>query len=559
MKRLKEKIETLDKKPYGFYKQLKGVYSYVDFSVGIEHVQGDPFAIPSNVTVSIPIAGSGYPREWLTEKNNQIPLGDFITRRFFAAFREIPSEDLTGNGGRFFISRPGQQILSRSSVRFFKENIEIRIRMGLPAHFRKIASEYTEKMFFKYLPDVVTENGFMHDSFKDDLQAHIEIFNNQIQLQAQLDGNQLIGFVPNGANLPRESGVSDLPLDKKEATLFKSPAELEVSLDLSDGSKIVGMGIKKGINLIVGGGFHGKSTLLEALVYGIYPHIKGDGREFVCMDDSAVNIRAENGRVVNNVNIDSYISGLPNNKSTLDFSTENASGSTSQAASIVESVNSGSRVLLMDEDNCATNFMFRDEKMKSLISEKDEPIKTFIHSVEKLYQEQGVSTLLVMGAIGEYFHYATDVIGLNNYQVSLLTKAAKEIVSAENLSPEPTSENNFKAEERSFVPDYHSFGEGKAKVKVRVFSNIDIGDVSINISGLEQLVSEDQVRMLGYLVKELMKKENPLSKAYLQGFLRDKNQEEFAMIKPYRGDLAEIRLVDLMGVLNRFPGMKVIK
>jgi len=274
---------------------------------------------------------------------------------------------------------------------------------------------------------------------------------------------------------------------------------------------------------------------------------------------SSINIRAENGRVVNNVNIDHYISGLPNHKSTQNFSTQNASGSTSQAASIVESVNSGCRVLLMDEDTCATNFMFRDEKMKALISDGDEPIKTFIQSITSLYEQSGVSTVIVMGAIGEFFHYANEVIGLKNYKPIVLTTQATEIAKTYGAKPTNPLAEPLKLEERKFIPNYHILGEGKVKIKVRLFSRIEIGPLGVDVSGLYQLVSEDQLRMLGYLIQELLKLERPLGVAELSKFLVNKNNEEFAMVKPYRGDLAQVRLVDLWAVLNRLPRIEVVK
>ena len=101
------------------------------------------------------------------------------------------------------------------------------------------------------------------------------------------------------------------------------------------------MGIRKGITLIVGGGYHGKSTLLKALEAGVYNHIAGDGREFVITDDTAFKLRAEDGRSITGVDISPFIKNLPNKKDTVHFSTEDASGSTSQAANLMEALESG--------------------------------------------------------------------------------------------------------------------------------------------------------------------------------------------------------------------------
>lgn len=74
------------------------------------------------------------------------------------------------------------------------------------------------------------------------------------------------------------------------------------------------MGIPEGVTLIVGGGFHGKSTLLQALERGVYHHIAGDGREMVITRQDAVKVRAEDGRNIEKVNISAFINNLPAKK-----------------------------------------------------------------------------------------------------------------------------------------------------------------------------------------------------------------------------------------------------
>ena len=218
-------------------------------------------------------------------------------------------------------------------------------------------------------------------------------------------------------------------------------------MTLPNNGEITGMGIRKGVTLIVGGGYHGKSTLLNALEYGIYNHIPDDGREFVVTNADAVKIRAEDGRSIQSLNIDPFISNLPFDQDTTEFSTANASGSTSQAANILEALEVGASTLLLDEDTLATNFMIRDIRMKTLIAKEKEPITPFVEHVRSLYEEKGISTVIVMGGSGDYFSLADVVIGMIEYSPHDLTSQAHQIVK-ENPLPEyfdatPPSEIQF--------------------------------------------------------------------------------------------------------------------
>ncbi|MBF0430978.1 MAG: ABC-ATPase domain-containing protein [Fibrobacteria bacterium] len=557
MKRLKERLEKLNRKPYGAYKSLKGSYSFVDFCVQVEHVQGDPFAAPSLVCVHIPFRKSGFSEDWLNCPHSRVALGDFITRMLASSFSSFPKLEGTGNSGKFLIPVPGQQILPRSSVLFEKEHIQIRFKMGLPADGRSITAAVAQEMFFGNLPGAISSCCFCQDSFKNDLAEHITLYLRQLELRRTMEERGLVAFVPENAILPRDSGASDLPLDKQEAVPFVVPEGMEECLTLEDGTSIKGMGIKKGITLIVGGGFHGKSTLLRALELGIYPHIKGDGREFVCTLEDAVKIRAENGRVVSNVNIEPFIKNLPQGKDTKTFSTPNASGSTSQAASIIEAVNTGSTLLLMDEDTCATNFMVRDEKMRQLIADDDEPITPFLNQVENLYSHMGVSTILVMGGVGDYFACATEVIGLKNFIPVNVTKKAHTIADAtDKLTAKPVDvAKGVFHDKRKLAASRSLLGKNKIKAKSNGLIALKAGEVEVNIRYLEQLVCKEQVNTLAQLLKELLITDGELDFKALRRFCLPDNTHQFRMLPEKSCDYAGVRFVDIVSVLNRAPGI----
>lgn len=295
--------------------------------------------------------------------------------------------------------------------------------MGLPAYGRRISAKDAEEMFFKEIPDILN---YTININEEEAQSFVQIIEDTEYLRGKLEENNLCAFIADDALLPRISGISDKPL--KKAVSFKSPSSLRVAFSLPGGKEITGMGIKKGVTLIVGGGFHGKSTLLSAIEQGIYNHIPEDGREYVVSSKSAVYICAENGRYIENVNIEPFVSSLPFGKDTIHFSTENASGSTSQAAAIIEAMEAESKLLLIDEDTSATNFMVRDARMQELVSKTKEPITPFIDQVKQLYTNFGISTILVMGGCGDYFDVADCVIHMDSYIPYDVTQKAQNII-----------------------------------------------------------------------------------------------------------------------------------
>ena len=217
-----------------------------------------------------------------------------------------------------------------------KGYIEARFQLGLPASGRSIEGQWANEIFTRTVPMLVESSLMWHSLDQKAAKQHVLCVEDQEFLRDQLSENGLSAFVANGSILPRAHGASDKPMDASQSVPFTSPDSLEIAFSLPNSGSISGMGVRKGITLLVGGGFHGKSTLLQALELGVYNHIPGDGREFVSCDPTAVKIRAEDGRPIHNLNISAFINNLPFGRSTEVFSTGDASGSTSQAANIME-------------------------------------------------------------------------------------------------------------------------------------------------------------------------------------------------------------------------------
>lgn len=387
---LRDLLNRIDRRGYPAYKDTKGAYQFPGYVLSIDHVQGDPFASPSKVSVHIPGKAASFPSRLYDRPWKRIALCDALLRLFSRQVDDFSFKAKgSGKSGLISVSRCGQEILERSACQMDPSSGDmiLRLDIGFPANGRTINSGELIKILYDFIPVCVKKTLLYPSLDPVKMDQIMELSQDQHTIREQLDSLGLCAFIANGAILPRESGISQRPM--KQAIPFKSPASMEITLNLPYAGEITGMGIPKGVTLIVGGGYHGKSTLLEALERGVYDHIAGDGREYVITDSSAMKIRAEDGRSVRQVDISMFINDLPNKKDTKHFNTEDASGSTSQAANVVEAMESGSRLLLIDEDTSASNFMVRDALMESVVSRSCEPITPLIHRIRQLYEDWG--------------------------------------------------------------------------------------------------------------------------------------------------------------------------
>ncbi len=461
------------------------------------------------------------------------------------------------------IDEPGQEILERTAVTITETETIICLSIGLPANGRRINGKEAEKLFCTIIPDVMEKSIFTVE--EKTIQQVMHLADQHDAIRAEMLANGWVSFIADGSILPRESGVSDRPL--KNAIRFKSPIENRVTFSIPHRDEpLSGMAIPKGITLIVGGGYHGKSTLLNAMERGVYPHIDGDGREYVLTDPNAVKIRAEDGRSITSVNISPFINNLPYGADTERFSTENASGSTSQAANVVEALEVGATTLLMDEDTSATNFMIRDHRMQELVVQEKEPITPFIDKIAYLRDERDVSTILVMGGSGDYFDVCDCCIMLDEYVPFNVTEKVKNIVAKYPMSRNNTAESFGKVTDRIFLPNTIDTRKGnKQKVQTKGLHSIIMGRTTIDLSQVEQLVDPSQTRMIaeilhyvdsqGWLkrnicLKELLAQiENQIEKHGLASF--SKNPTE------HPGELARPRKFEIAATLNRIRHAKI--
>lgn len=495
---LKNELFKIDGKGYKAYKALEGRYDFKKYVLSIDHVQGDPFASPSRVRIIMDNKIAQIPEELFDNKNKEIAVCDFLTRLFSKNIRN-QSEKIFGSGksGLIEISRCPQEILERTAIIRNKNFFEVRFYVGFPARGRSVLARELEKIIFNIIPNIV-ESTFIYENIdKLALINRVKLMEDQCFIRENLKEKGLVAFVANGSILPRESGISARPL--RDGKKFVSPQALEVEFDTPNRGKIKGMGIPKGITLIVGGGYHGKSTLLKALELGIYNHIEGDGREFVITDESALKVRAEDGRAITSTDISLFINNLPNGKDTVKFNTENASGSTSQAANIIEAIEGKAKVLLIDEDTSATNFMIRDDIMQQLVVKEKEPITPFIDVAKSLYKRLGISTILVAGSCGDFFDIADLVIQMDCYEPYEVTTKAKELSRGKiSLRDDLDIHIDFG---RVLVKGSISEGPKGIKIKNLGKDGLSINKENIDLKSVEQIVDSEQINTIGMTIK----------------------------------------------------------
>ena len=503
---LRNLLGRIDHRGYPAYKDTKGTYQFPGYVLSIDHVQGDPFASPSKVSVHVKGKNAAFPQELYREKHQRTALQDELTRQFGRRAEQFAFKAKgSGKSGLILVSRCGQEVLERTACRIDPETGDIILRMeiGFPANGRTINARELEKILFEFVPECVKHALFYKNMDAKRLRSVVDLAEDQHYIREMLPKMGLCAFVADGSILPRESGISPRPM--KGGVKFRSPKELEVTLELPHRGKITGMGIRKGITLIVGGGYHGKSTLLKALELGVYDHIAGDGREYVITDSTAVKIRAEDGRSIRKTDISMFINDLPNGKDTVGFCTEDASGSTSQAANVVESIEAGASLLLIDEDTSATNFMIRDELMQRVIHRDMEPITPFIERIRELYEDYGISTVIVAGSSGAYFHIADTIIQMDRYVPKDITEYAKKEAESYPMLTGP--------EEKAEKPDFRRCpqpspafkGNDRIKMKTMGREAVMINKETIDLRYVEQITDSEQVTALGYCVRYAQK------------------------------------------------------
>ena len=504
MKALYQKIRSLNGKNYGLYKSLADKpWDFGDFALEFLHVQGDPYAPASRVLIKANLSMLGYAGEWGGTFERRLALSDFLYRKL----GRLVQERYPGKDAAVIFDTAGPEMLVRNSLWIDNGELRACLQVKLPGDGRKIQAELAAEILTMVLPDLVSAGLYYSKSDEVFLQEHYRVLAERKEILSQLDARGLCAFVPDGAVLPRASGLSEMPLEG--AVPFVAPEEMAVTLNVC-GRDIRGMGIPKGITVITGGAFHGKSTLLQALTRSVYPHIPGDGREGIVIDESALRVGVEDGRSVRGTDLSHFVRDLPGGVSTKDFNTLSASGSTSEAANLLEAMEAGSRTFLIDEDSSAVNFLIRDVRVRKLLGDDREPLIPLTDRIREI-SAQGYSFILVAGACGDYLDLADNIVIMANYKAECAEFTPMSSWKTEGLigSTEPAEVQQprpfvayMQPLQKSVRPT--SAVERQVKVKLAGDSLLQIGFLVSDTSRLNTLVDRQQRFGAGFVLLNLL-------------------------------------------------------
>lgn len=558
-------LARIDGRGYKAYKELEGCWDYADFALHVDHVQGDPYAAPTRVRAVLEPEVAGLDPSGYRGVARSLGTAAYLARLFADQASSASRSRGTGKSGEIRMEHPGQTVMLQTAVLVDDAGrIEARFTIGLPAKGRKVSGRAAIALMLEDVPGVVrsTLGAEAHDARL--IEAHAAANEDATVLRGALEERGLVAFIADGARLPRVSGIDDRPLPQTEAISFRSPHSMSAEIELPNAGPVRGMGVGLGVSLIVGGGFHGKSTLLRAIEAGVYNHRPGDGRELVVSRADAVKVRAEDGRSVVGVDISGFIDNLPYGRDTRTFSSPNASGSTSQAATIVEALEAGARLLLVDEDTSATNFMIRDRRMQNLVPSDREPITPFVDQVRPLYEASGVSCVLVIGGSGDYLDVADRVIRMVDYLPQDATDEAHAVAERFPTGRDP------EGAERVELTGARRLAQGALDPRLRQRSTyvrvpdgrtLLFGRETIDLAGIEQLASRAQVRAIGqalvYAARLLAEQPMAVPEVLdaVEAAVRDGGLDA---LEPWLvGDLAAFRRFELAATLNRLRALRV--
>lgn len=617
-------LHAIDGRSYAAYKAIVGRYrSPLGWVLYIDRIQPDPYAPPTAIRVVLPLALTGADARLtrddarltgtdahLTETDSHLTGADERPTGADARLTESDprptgaAEHLTGaaacltasptravalrdylartlrellKGQAISIAPAGQEILERSSVNLHETwqddfstpafnapgpYLELRLRWSLPAFGREIAGRQAARNLNLDLARAIASLDLRESELGAAAWKHCQVAEDHAALQKILVERGWVAFLADGANLARRSGVSQLPLEG--CVPLTAPETLAQTVQLPHAGAVRGTAIPAGVTVIAGGGYHGKSTLLNAIARGIYPHVPGDGRELVATVPEAMAVRAADGRAVTGVDLRPFISHLPGRDADpAQFTTANASGSTSQAASIMESLElwgqPAQAALLLDEDTCATNLLIRDQRMRALVSSEREPITPLVDRIRALHRERGISTLIVMGGSGDYLDVADQVLIMDSYRLVDATAQARQVCDSQPRVD--TSLPDFPLPAQRLPQRPEAKRRGPSRTRALGTQRLVLDRHEVDVADVSGLVDEGQALAVAWALRALLERHfdgrTSLSQALAQVAKRLDDVGLDALGEAHPAFLVRPRLVDVGAAVNRLRSLQV--
>ncbi|TRW94626.1 ABC-ATPase domain-containing protein [Candidatus Methylobacter oryzae] len=581
MNKLHDLLASIADLPFQHIHKLRGSYFFPGFQLSFIKMQGSPGANPASIaSVKISLADSQIPELFLQTAECKLAVADFLIRRFRGGIDRFARQNRGKDGsGSFNTVALSQKMLRRDSVLFAGDAVYLRFMISLPAKGQGGGVFDAEQAWIMLNEELaaIVDATFFYQHYDRQTRTLLEQFTDVQKTRAQIiqfmRQHNLVAFIANDAKLPRQSGVDDSPSTSLSVKAFQSPAQLQITIPLENRRSISGMGIKEGITCITGGGYHGKSTLMQAILAGVYAHIPGDGREYAVTRDDAVFIRSEEGRSIRDVDISPFIGDLPNGLKTQCFSSDNASGSTSQAANIIEAIESGSRLLLFDEDSCATNFLVRDELIKKILDAEQEPIKPLYSTVRSLWNKHRISMIFVVGGLGYFLQKADTCLLMDNYRCDDISAKVRDRLGplAEENQPVADFSVSRRLAADNFDPVYINRRLNKTMPKrIKDLRNaprqLEYGMDLVNLDAIPQIAEPPQLLAIGYCLLLLRNQlTQPAHKTetirFWLDWLEDQiNNHGLDCLQPdYPGTLSMPRKYEIAAAVNRIRSLRILE
>jgi len=536
-------LRGLDRKNYGAYRRLKNiVVDYKDFNIKIVHVQGDPHAPPSFVEVTIHRDYLKVLEKAISLSRDVTPVEDFVYRALFKLLKRYSRRCGSGNSCYLGVPKPSPCMLRRSGVELNKVLL-LRFFLGLPAKDRRVYGDQAVKLFADRIPRIVKELMTVLVNSEKRVLEIAKLYRDQEYVRGYLYKEGLVAFVADGSILPRESSISEKPLQK--AVPFRSPKSMRITIKLPSGKSVSGMGIPLGVVVLTGGGYHGKSTLLRAIQRGVYNHVKGDGREFVIAREAAVSVMAEDGRIIHNVDISSFVEEDPYIGKTSSFSTLNASGSTSMAASLSEAVEMGAELILIDEDNSATNMLFKDSIMEKIIP--DDPLKPLSLQIRSLVEKSNAGIVVISGSSSAFLCRADRVVRMRMFLPEDITDYVRKFVG---VCEDTVSFSGVRMRVFKGVGGVKRIRSRGMRLRIHYTDGVEF---ELDLARNPRIVEEGQVRLIAAILRRLVRENVHTEMSELVKYIDEElGRRGFkAFKKPVSPDLTWVRGIDVAWVLNR--------
>lgn len=562
--RLRDKLVLMNGKGVQVYRDLAGAYRFDRFELYLDAIQPDPVAPTCRARVRVDQAEAQIPPAMWGSPAGRVATQDFLMHAIRDAVGRHVRTRWAGRSAPLSVPAGGPEILARSGCTVAEESIQVHLTIGLPAEGRKVLAKPARTLLFDELPSVVQAGLVWTNLDAAAGSRHLEALEDYLALQGTLDALGLVAFVAEGSVLPREAGPAGRPLRGGRPLEVRAPDELAVTVTLPHRGTVRGLGIPRGVTVVAGGAFSGKTTLLAALASGVYPHVPGDGREMVAAVPDAVTVRSEPGRRIERVDVSAFIRELPHRPDVTALSSEHATGTVAMAAGVAEALEIGTRLLLFDEDESTVAFLTRDAAMRDLLGAERDALVPLVGNVRALWEIHGVSSVIATGSLGEFLDVADTVIVMDGYQPLAATERARGLRSGAAGRRVPEAGAFRLPAPRCPLPRGFGGLRGRGQhTELRGYGALSIGRDTVTLAPLGQLVDAGQGRAAGDAILYALAKNyvdgNASIAEILDRIFADIEASGLRVLAPeegYTGDYALPRRHEVAAVLNRMRSLQ---